>query len=232
MDSNTYIKIFDSEKSITYYVHFRNDKAERQIEVYPQRILRFSQEWNDILFDQSISEIEQEDYEVITKEDFERLWNNPDIKPLVSFIPEGDIFEVENVHSYAHGCNCAGAMGRGIAAQFKERYPAMYKEYYRLCKEGKFRPGDVYDYDYGNGHIYNLGTQETWQTKAKLEYIADALEKMLTLAEKDQVSAIALPAIGAGLGGLKWEDVKVTIKDVARYHPSVDLFVVESYKPC
>ena len=33
------------------------------------------------------------------------------------------------VSSYAHGCNCAGAMGKGIAVQFKSKYPDMYLEY-------------------------------------------------------------------------------------------------------
>ena len=230
MVRDTFIKKKWDVNDSFFYVHFHDDTAVRQLERYPHRILKFSRKWNDRLFDQSLAEMELNPNDMISEEEFESVWNNIEIKPLVTFIPEGDIFEVESVHSYAHGCNCAGAMGRGIATQFKQRYPAMYKEYYRLCKEGKFRPGDVYDYDYGNGHIYNLGTQETWQTKAKLEYIANSLEKMLTLAEKDQVSAIALPAIGAGLGGLKWEDVKVTVKDVARYHPSVDLYVVESYK--
>lgn len=32
----------------------------------------------------------------------------------------------------------------------------MYVKYKQLCKEGEFCPGDVFDYDYGGGHIYNL----------------------------------------------------------------------------
>ena len=48
---------------------------------------------------------------------------------MVNFIEQGDIFNLNGVHSYAHGCNCAGAMGKGIALQFRERYPKMYAEY-------------------------------------------------------------------------------------------------------
>lgn len=44
---------------------------------------------------------------------------------------------VNEVHHYAHGRNCAGAMGKGIALQFKERFPKMYLEYKQLCKEKK-----------------------------------------------------------------------------------------------
>ena len=150
---------------------------------------------------------------------------------MVKYIEEGDIFKVSGVSSYAHGCNCAGAMGKGIAVQFKEKYPEMYKMYNKLCKSGEYAPGDVFAYNHGNGYVYNLGTQETWRTKAKLEYIKSSLEKMLSLATEAGVSSIAMPAIGAGLGGLKWADVKEEIERASRLYPEIDLYVVEKYKP-
>lgn len=149
---------------------------------------------------------------------------------MIKYIEKGDIFRIEGVKNYAHGCNCAGAMGKGIALQFKAKYPKMYLEYKELCNEGKFRPGDVFDYNYDGGHIYNLGTQSTWRTKAKLEYIQSSVYKMLELALNDGVSAIALPAIGAGLGGLKWDEVKSVMEKAASKFPHVDLYVVETYQ--
>ena len=65
---------------------------------------------------------------------------------MVHFLKEGDIFSLKDVSSYAHGCNCAGAMEKGIALQFTNRYPTMYKEYKLLCQCGQFNPGDVFDY--------------------------------------------------------------------------------------
>lgn len=150
---------------------------------------------------------------------------------MVIYIKEGDIFKVDGVTSYAHGCNCAGAMGKGIAVQFKTKYPEMYKTYKQMCKIGNYQPGDVYDFDYGKGHVYNLGTQVSWKTSAKLEYIQKALTNMLLCAERYNVKAIAMPAIGAGLGGLKWDDVKKEIENASQKHPNIDLYVVESYKP-
>ena len=150
---------------------------------------------------------------------------------MVIYIKEGDIFKVDGVTSYAHGCNCAGAMGKGIAVQFKTKYPEMYKTYKQMCKTGTYQPGDVYDFDYGKGHVYNLGTQVSWKTSAKLEYIQKALTNMLLCAERYNVKAIAMPAIGAGLGGLKWDDVKKEIENASQKHPNIDLYVVESYKP-
>ena len=45
---------------------------------------------------------------------------------MVYYIQEGDIFRIPQIRNYAHGCNCAGAMGKGIALQFKDRFPQMY----------------------------------------------------------------------------------------------------------
>lgn len=55
---------------------------------------------------------------------------------MVYYIEKGDIFSIAGVWSYAHGCNCAGAMGKGIALEFKKRYPEMYKQYVALCHSG------------------------------------------------------------------------------------------------
>ena len=150
---------------------------------------------------------------------------------MVKYIEKGDIFALPGVSSYAHGCNCAGAMGRGIAVQFRDMFPEMYIRYKALCQSGEYRPGDVFDYDYGRGHIYNLGTQLTWRTRATTEYIRESLVRMCGLARTDGVTRIAMPAIGAGLGGLQWPDVKAVIDEVgARFH-DIDLYVVESYAP-
>ncbi|NPD80804.1 macro domain-containing protein [Prevotella sp. PINT] len=150
---------------------------------------------------------------------------------MVRYIKEGDIFTLSNMYSFAHGCNCAGAMGKGIALQFREKYQDMYAQYRNMCKENLFKPGDVFDFYYGEGHIYNLATQKTWRSKARIEYIEQALTKMLELAERDGVKRIAMPAIGAGLGGLLWKDVKITIDKIAGSHQHIELVVVESFAP-
>ena len=31
---------------------------------------------------------------------------------MIRYIEKGDIFRIDGVSSYAHGCNCAGAMGK------------------------------------------------------------------------------------------------------------------------
>ena len=149
---------------------------------------------------------------------------------MVNYIEFGNIFNLDGVCNYAHGCNCAGAMGKGIAMQFKEKYSRMYLKYKKLCKDGLFSLGDVFVYDYGNGIIFNLGTQKTWKTKADIDAIETALIKMFLYAVENNIHEIALPKIGAGLGGLNWNDVKNTINKIAQEYPNINLFIVENYK--
>lgn len=59
---------------------------------------------------------------------------------MITYIEKGDIFTLTDVTSFAHGCNCAGAMGKGIALQFRNKYPEMYLEYKELCKTGNIFP--------------------------------------------------------------------------------------------
>lgn len=121
-------------------------------------------------------------------------------------------------------------MGKGIAVQFKEKFPKMYLEYKRLCRERQFLPGDVFEYNYGDGFVFNLGTQVSWTTKAEISAIEQSLRKMLQLSGQLNVDKIALPRIGAGLGRLDWKEVKLTIDNVSKEYPDIDLFVVENYK--
>ncbi|MBD5370127.1 MAG: macro domain-containing protein [Bacteroides sp.] len=149
---------------------------------------------------------------------------------MVNFIEAGNIFSIEGVSNYAHGCNCAGAMGKGIALEFKRRFPEMYREYRKRCLRKEFRPGDVFGYCYGDGYVYNLATQLRMGPHATLDNIRNSIRLMLEMANENEVRDIALPAIGAGIGGLNWADVKKVIVEEAGAYPDITLHVVESFK--
>ncbi|MDZ7880742.1 MAG: macro domain-containing protein [Saprospiraceae bacterium] len=149
---------------------------------------------------------------------------------MVTYIEQGNIFKLEGVNNYAHGCNCIGAMGKGIAVQFKIKFPLMYKEYKSLCVSGGFNLGDVFAYNYGNGYVFNLGTQTSWRTKAEIKAIEKSLKNMLFFASEQDIKEIALPKIGAGLGGLQWFEVKNIIDIVSKEYSDIELFVVENYQ--
>ena len=142
----------------------------------------------------------------------------------------GDLFADKRVINFAHGCNCAGAMGKGIALQFKKTWPQMYLEYKKMCSNGDFVLGDVFVWEDHPHKIFNLGTQKSWRTKATLNAVESSLKAMLKSAEDMGVNHIALPQIGAGLGGLKWIDVKAVINKLSE-KSNIKLMVCEEFSP-
>ena len=150
-------------------------------------------------------------------------------KKMIIYIKRGNIFKIDNVNNFAHGCNCAGAMGKGIALQFRKRFPLMYTQYKNLCASGDFQLGDVFLYQFNEGFVFNLATQYSWKTKADENAIRTSLTKMLDIACEYNIKQIAFPKIGAGLGGLDWLEVKLIIEDIASKYNDINLFVVEDF---
>src|SRR5919199_2045054 len=101
----------------------------------------------------------------------------------------GDLFANRvGAQALAHGCNCQGSMGAGIAAESRVRYPAMSAEYRRRCKATPrgFMRGDVFLYkaDDGRPWVFNLATQEGyWRSRARYEWIEQALREMRAQAD-------------------------------------------------
>ena len=130
-----------------------------------------------------------------------------------------DLFSVEgldDVDALAHGCNCAGAMGRGIAVEFKRRWPDMFRAYRDACKVGTFAPGDVFPWSAAGGRwIYNLGTQKSWRSPATVPAIQQSVTAMAAHAARNGVRSVAMPRVGAGLGGLGWDTVEPVLRAAA-----------------
>jgi len=142
----------------------------------------------------------------------------------------GDLFSYPGLQGLAHGCNCAGAMGKGIAVEFRSRFPRMYSEYKQRCADGRFNLGDVFRWVEDGITIFNLGTQRTWRTKADLNALETAMSEMVRLAEQDGISKVGLPRIGSGLGGLPWEEVRACLDRIGK-ETGVELVVFEEYEP-
>lgn len=149
----------------------------------------------------------------------------------------GDLFANRfDVQAFAHGCNCQSVMGKGIALQCKQRYPAMNKEYRSRCKAvpREFDPGDVFFWKSDElPHVFNLATQEDYwrgKVKARLDWVEQSMIVMRDIAEQESIISIAMPQIGAGLGSLDWNAVKEIIHLVFRDWAG-NLYVYEEFIP-
>jgi len=152
----------------------------------------------------------------------------------IEFI-RGDLFVNRfGAAALAHGCNCEGSMGAGIAVGFKERYPAMFAEYRRRCKvtPPEFTLGSVFLWqEDGQPAVFNLATQEKgWHGRATYPAIETALTTMRQLADAEGMATLAMPRIGAGYGGLSWKKVRAIVEQVFADWAGV-LYVYEEYDP-
>lgn len=111
--------------------------------------------------------------------------------------------------------NCVGVMGKGLAKEFKERFPKHFKEY----KNTKMEIGKCLIFD---NHIINnyvlFPTKLHWKNPSKLEWITAGLIDlhnyvMFRFFHNYEINSIAFPRIGCGLGGLKWKNVKPLIEE-------------------
>jgi O-acetyl-ADP-ribose deacetylase (regulator of RNase III) len=141
----------------------------------------------------------------------------------------GDLFASE-LPALGHGCNCGGRMGKGIAVEFRRRWPGMFDEYQRRCAQGAFGLGDVFVWEAEDRVIFNLGTQETWRTQAELWAIESSVARMIEWAEQHSIPSIGLPRIGAGLGALPWHDVAPAIESKVS-GSAVDVVIFELPPP-
>lgn len=101
--------------------------------------------------------------------------------------------------------NTVGAMGKGMARDFRQFYPEMYDEYHRLCERGQFQIGQLWLYKTPHKWILNFPTKQHWRDPSKLAYVKAGLQKFVdTYAEKG-ITSISFPMLGSGLGGLDWD---------------------------
>lgn len=57
----------------------------------------------------------------------------------------GDLFKSDS-QTIVNTVNCVGAMGKGIALEYKKRYPEMYIKYKKLCNDNLIKIGTLYLY--------------------------------------------------------------------------------------
>lgn len=146
-------------------------------------------------------------------------------------IKHSDIL-VADVDAVVNTVNCVGVMGKGIALQFKMKYPDNYKFYKKVCDQGKMVIGKILTYELKtSGHpkyIFNFPTKRHWKTKSNIEDIKSGLASLIAEVNRLKIKSIAIPALGSGQGGLNWQQVKPIIIDAFSHLPEID---VQLYEP-
>ncbi len=143
---------------------------------------------------------------------------------------KGNLLEAP-VQALVNTVNTVGVMGKGIALQFKEAFPTNLKAYLEACKEGWLQPGkllvvreETLD---GEKVIINFPTKIEWFKKSRYEYIEEGFKELVKVIESEEIKSIAIPPLGCGNGGLKWEKVRALMERYLSPLTDVEIIIYE-----
>ena len=148
---------------------------------------------------------------------------------MITFI-HGNLLE-DDAQALVNTVNTVGVMGKGIALQFKSRFPANFVAYADACKSGQVQIGHLFVTEpvelMGPRWVVNFPTKQHWRDPSRMAWVVAGLQELREFLISHQVESIALPALGVGLGGLPWIEVRDHIEaalgdlalDVRVYEP-------------
>lgn len=143
---------------------------------------------------------------------------------------KGDILAAD-VEALVNTVNCVGIMGRGIALQFKNEYPANFEAYAAACSREEVQPGRMFVFETRRltnpKYIINFPTKRHWRGKSRMEDIESGLKALASEIRGRGIRSIAIPPLGSGLGGLNWSEVRPRIVETLSGIPGVEVVIYE-----
>jgi len=138
----------------------------------------------------------------------------------------GNLFN-SNAQTIVNTVNCVGIMGKGVALEFRLRFPEMFEDYQRVCEAGKLRPGQVLPYIKGKPWILNFAVKDAWKQPSRLEWVEACLEWFTTNYRSLGITSIAFPWMGVMNGGLPRDKVLGLMRSYLRPLEDIDIEVFE-----
>lgn len=136
----------------------------------------------------------------------------------------GDILRA-NVDAVVNTVNTVGVMGKGLALQFKRRYPDNFKAYKQACDSGEVEIGRMFVTETGELSgprlIINFPTKKHWRVDSRIEYIRTGLEDLVRVVKELGITSIAIPPLGSGNGGLDWSEVRPLVESALATVPEL-----------
>lgn len=141
-------------------------------------------------------------------------------------LASGNLLDAD-VEALVNAVNCVGVMGKGIALQFKERFPANFRAYAKACKAGEVHTGAMFVFATGllqnPRFLINFPTKQHWRDGSRIEDIEAGLQSLVVEIRERRIRSLAVPALGCGLGGLEWREVRPRIEAALAPLPELDV---------
>lgn len=130
-------------------------------------------------------------------------------------LAKGNLLEAD-AEALVNTVNTEGVMGKGIALQFKKKFPKMYEAYRAASEAGEIVPGRMHVFEQTDmlnpRYIINFPTKRHWRSPARMEDIKAGLEALRSEIERLGIRSVAVPPLGCGNGGLDWRNVRPAIE--------------------
>ena len=123
--------------------------------------------------------------------------------------------------------NCVGVMGKGVALEFRGRFPEMFADYRRICQESRLRPGQILPYRKGTPWILNFAVKDDWRHPSRMEWVEGCLSRFAQNYRQMGIHSVAMPWIGAMNGRLPWSEVHAMMVRYLSNLPDLEVEVVE-----
>lgn len=148
---------------------------------------------------------------------------------MIELMSENDSIFDSGAEALVCPVNCVGVMGGGLAKEFKERFRHVFPNYWLLWKNKAIKVNaplatctceDTYTILY---QIIFFPTKKHWKDPSQLEYVKTGLYHLVEglSSDTEDIESIAIPALGCGLGGLDWNDVRPLIEEAFKDLPDV-----------
>lgn len=140
-------------------------------------------------------------------------------------------FQRGDIQVLAHGCNCSGGFGTGVAGQIAQMWPGVKRAYHLHHKSAKCKLGDVQLVRVEpHGSIANCFTQQKYGKGEKgtivyADYTAIELCMAYLKYKIPSEFRIGIPKIGCGKAGGSWQTVEEILtrifhdRDLVVYYP-------------
>jgi O-acetyl-ADP-ribose deacetylase (regulator of RNase III) len=128
--------------------------------------------------------------------------------------------------------NCVGISGKGLALEFKRKYPLMFASYKQMCDAKALDIGNLAFWSppaHGKSVLICLfPTKKHWRQSSSVDIIERGLRAYVEYSVKFPIESVAFPRLGCGLGNLNFE---LEVQPLMEKYLSHLTYPVEIYTP-
>ena len=123
----------------------------------------------------------------------------------------GNLFS-SHADAFVNTINCHGVMGKGIALEFRRRYPMMFDAYQIACQQNEISPGQIWKYKTKDRWLLNFAVKDHWRYPSKIAWIESSLKQFKEIYKNLDITSVAFPMMGAMNGGIPVEVIRTIMR--------------------